>query len=127
MNITMTPLRFSRTSLVIVGILLGLGLSVPGAACNFDGVAGSGHGGFGAWGQLTANRHMTQSIPYAGNRDNGDNVGGGDSNEEGEDNEGSEQIFDVLPGPAVEVRESGGSIHVEEMRDNEPIDVHAMR
>lgn len=123
----MTPLRCPRAVPLAAVILIGLGLSAPTAACNLDGIAGPGHGGFGAWGRLSANRHTTQPPPSAGNFDSGDSAVGGNSDAEESDAEGSEQVYNVLPGPAVEVRESGGSVSVEEIRDEELIDLRIMR
>jgi hypothetical protein len=121
--------RSARLTVMAFGVVITLALSMPAAACSLDGRMGPGHAAFGGWAQLNANRHMSQSPLSGGNRDSGDSsLSGGsipNSNKysEEDDTEDSEPLFDTLPGPVVDVRERGGSIAVEELRDEEPIDL----
>ncbi len=121
MKTPMTPVEKRRPRLLVLA--LGVALCMPAAACNLDGGTGPGHAAFGGWGQLMANRQAIQLPASPGNRDSGDSILSGNRYSEENDTEDYEPLFSTLPGPAVEVRERGGSIHVEELRDEEPINL----
>lgn len=131
MHATTSFLRPPRGSLLAMAI--GLALSAPTAACNLDGMTGPGHGGFGGWGRWMAQRHGAEPSASAGNADSGERAGatyggimGGDEPEEDEA-AAEAPVFVTLPGPSVEIRESGDTTDAEWAAEEEPIDLKGMR
>jgi hypothetical protein len=121
-----------RCARPLAATLIGVALGAPAAACSLDDLTGPGHGGFGAWGALMAKRHVAYSPAPASIQDNGYRENARDTGTDASDAEEapaevSEPAFTTLPGPAADVRESGGSIEIDETRDEDPIDLRDMR
>lgn len=135
-NVDAPSIRLSRFRLALLAAAMSVsvGLSLPAVACQYDGAEGFGHGGFSGWNRLMATRHAPQSSPSAGNRDSGDSDDGNDTtggavsdNSDSDSDDTTEPSFVTLPGPAVEIRESGGSVYVEEINNDGLSDLDVMR